>query len=90
MILLGVDCLIERVKRWIVSCGVDRESRAGKRMQPIVGRTRNSRVLLYRLRFASRFGKLRHHNSDTEEWYPGKNDQKKRGPDPTINGTNLL
>ena len=65
MIILGVDCLIERVKRWFVSCGVDREGRAGKGMQPIVGRTRNPRVLIYRLRFVSRFGKLSQHNNAT-------------------------
>jgi hypothetical protein len=27
-------------------------------------------------------------DGDEEGWYPGKNDQKKRGPDPAINGTN--
>ena len=27
-------------------------------------------------------------DSDKEGWYPGKSDQKKRGPDPAINGTN--
>ena len=27
-------------------------------------------------------------DSDKEGRYPGKNDQKKRGPDPAINGTN--
>ena len=27
-------------------------------------------------------------DNDEEGWYPGKNDQKKRGPDPAINGTN--
>ena len=27
-------------------------------------------------------------DSDKEGWYPGKNNQKKRGPDPVINGTN--
>ena len=46
MIVLGVDCLIEHVKRWCVSCGVGRVRRAGKRLQLIVGRARNSRVLL--------------------------------------------
>ena len=90
MIILGVVCLIERVKRWFASCGAGRVGRRGMCVQSIVGRMRNPRVLLYRSRFVGRFGKLRHHNSDTEEWYPGKNDQKKRGPDPTINGTNLL
>ena len=63
MIILGVVCLIEQVKRWFVSCGAGRVGRAGMRVQPIVGRTRNPRVLLYRLRFVSRFGKLRHHNN---------------------------
>ena len=63
MVILGVVCLIEHVKRWFASCGAGRVSRAGKRMQPIVGRTCNPRVLLYCLRFVSRFGKLRHHNS---------------------------
>ena len=38
-------------------------SRAGKRVQPIDGRTRNPRVLLYRLRFACCFGKLGQHNN---------------------------
>ena len=41
----------------------DRVSRAGKRVQPIDGRTRNPRVLLYRLRFACCFGKLGQHNN---------------------------
>ena len=41
---LGVDCLIERVKRWFVSCGAGRVSCAGKCMQPIVGRTGKPRV----------------------------------------------
>ena len=27
-------------------------------------------------------------DSDEEGWFPGKNNQKKRGPDPAINGTN--
>ena len=63
MIILGVDCLIEHVKRWFVSWGVDCDSRAGKRMQPIDGRTCYPRVLLHRLRFVSRFGKLRQHNN---------------------------
>ena len=27
-------------------------------------------------------------DSDKEGWFPGKSDQKKRGPDPAINGTN--
>ena len=40
-----------------------RVSRAGKRVQPIDGRTRNPRVLLYRLRFACCFGKLGQHNN---------------------------
>ena len=55
--------MIERVKRWFVSCGAGRVGRRGMRVQSIVGRTRNPRVLLYRSRFVSRFGKLRHHNS---------------------------
>ena len=63
MIILGVVCLIERVKRWFASCGAGRVRRRGMRVQSIVGRTRNPRVLLYRSRFVSRFGKLRHHNS---------------------------
>ena len=63
MMILGVDCLIEHVKRWCVSCGVGRVRRAGARLQLIVGRARNSRVLLYRVRFVCRFGKLRHQNS---------------------------
>ena len=28
--ILGEDCMIERVKRWLASCGVDRDSRVGK------------------------------------------------------------
>ena len=65
MIILGVVCLIEQVKRWFVSCGADRVGHAGMCVQPIVGRPRNPRVLLYRLRFVGRVGnlKLRHHNS---------------------------
>ena len=66
--ILGVDCWIERVKRWSVSCGVDRESRVGERVQPIVGRTRNPCVLLYLLRFVSRFGKLGQHNNARMAW----------------------
>ena len=61
--ILGVVCLIEQVKRWFVSCGADRVGHAGMCVQPIVGRPRNPRVLLYRLRFVSRVGQLRHHNS---------------------------
>ena len=52
MMLLGVDCLMEHVKRWCVSCGVGRVRRAGKRLQLIVGRARNSRVLLQRVRLS--------------------------------------
>ena len=63
MVILGVDCLIEHVKRWCVSCGVGRVRRAGTRLQLIVGRARNSRVLLQRVRFVSRFGNLRHQNN---------------------------
>ena len=55
--------MIEHVKRWCVSCGVGRVRRAGKRLQLIVGRARNSRVLLQRVRFVSRFGNLRHQNN---------------------------
>ena len=63
MVILGVDCLIEHVKRWCVSCGVGRVRRAGTRLQLIVGRARNSRVLLQRVRFVSRFGNLRQQNN---------------------------
>ena len=55
--------MIERVKRWFASCGAGRVGRQGMCVQSIIGRTRNPRVLLYRSRFVSRFGKLRHHNS---------------------------
>ena len=58
-----MDCLIERVKRWFVSCGASRVRCAGRRMQPIGGRTWNLRVLLYRVRFLSCSGKLRQHNN---------------------------
>ena len=44
MIILGGACLIERVKRWLASCGEDCESRVGKLERPSAGRTRNLRV----------------------------------------------
>ena len=44
MYLLGGACLIERVKRWLASCGEDCESRVGKLERPSAGRTRNLRV----------------------------------------------
>ena len=45
--ILGQDCLIERVKRWLVSCGADLESRAGKLERPNARRPRNLCVLLF-------------------------------------------
>ena len=36
--------MIERVKRWLASCGEDCESRVGKLERPSAGRTRNLRV----------------------------------------------
>ena len=44
--VLGGDCLIERVKRWLASCGEDCESRVGKLERPSAGRTRNLHVFL--------------------------------------------
>ena len=63
MYVLGGGCLIERVKRCLASCEEDCESRVGKCVQLIAGPARNPCVLLYRLRFASRFGKLGQHNN---------------------------
>ena len=63
MYVLGGGCLPERVKRCLASCEEDCESRVGKCVQPIAGPARNPCVLLYRLRFASRFGKLGQHNN---------------------------
>ena len=63
MYILGGGCLIERVKRCLASCEEDCESRVGKCVQLIAGPARNPCVLLYRLRFASRFGKLGQHNN---------------------------
>ena len=42
--VLGGACLIERVKRWLASCGEDCESRVGKLERPSAGRTRNLRL----------------------------------------------
>ena len=38
--------MIERVKRWVASCGEDCESRVGKLERPSTGRLRNLRVFL--------------------------------------------
>ena len=42
--VLGGDCLIERVKRWLAGCGVDRESRVGNLERPHARRARNLHV----------------------------------------------
>ena len=42
--VLGGACLIERVKRWLASCRVNRASRAGKLERPNGRRARNLRV----------------------------------------------
>ena len=45
MHVLGGGCLIERVKRWLASCGEDCKSCMGKLERPSAGRTRNLRVI---------------------------------------------
>ena len=47
MYVLGGACLIERVKRWLASCGEDCESRVDKLERPSAGRTRNLRVFFF-------------------------------------------
>ena len=47
MCVLGGDCLIERVKRWLAGCGVDRESRVGKFERPHKRRPRNLDVFFF-------------------------------------------
>ena len=39
--------MIERVKRWVASCGEDRESHVDKLERPSTGRLRNLRVFLF-------------------------------------------
>ena len=65
LVIISTRCgLLDRTCKALVrKLWGGRVSRAGKRVQPIDGRTRNPRVLLYRLRFVSRFGKLGPHNN---------------------------
>ena len=70
--ILGGDCWIERVKPWLASCGVDRESHAGKLEGPNARRPRNLYVFFFlrlvcRSRSATRVPKTTKHRVKNDQ-----------------------